>query len=153
MAALIIIVLLLIVIYTLNKDSYSFSKLFHMARNSPAILKQSYQRARRGYSDRDVVYMDAWASEVIPAMLRQLAQTSYSHPQDCKDLEQWQRELNKMALNIQSAYVFNKNNQPPRFSKAGRQAGKLHIARRKRAGNKTKKGWYQFANRFFELWD
>lgn len=153
-----VIILILIIIYLVNKESYPLSRLLDLPGDIKRWLKRAYQRSARGYSDEDVWDMDVWASEVIPAMLRDLAKHVTAHPQGCKNNEQWSRELKKMAMNIQAAYIFNQNNEPLsddelQYREIDNDTVKRYIARNKRAANKTKKGLYQFANRFFELWD
>lgn len=158
---LIIIILVLAILYIISRSDEEIDKLFErpktFTRNIIRYLKHHFQRWQRGYSDEYSQNIDLWFLEVMPSMLRHLAENTHSFPDDCKNYEQWRRELWKMAKHIETYCLFDKNNQSPsdqQFpSVVDQKKIRQYIAQSKRAQNETKKGLHQFANRFFDLYD
>lgn len=55
-------------------------------------LRWAYQRARRGWSDGDIVNLDCYLAGVISGSLEQLRKEGHTHPQELTP-EQWDTRL------------------------------------------------------------
>lgn len=69
-------------------------------------IKWRIQRAKRGFSDRDVWDIDMWFMDVMPKMLTQLKETTHGAPllprttsENCH--EEWGRILDRMVFLLQ----------------------------------------------------
>lgn len=56
-------------------------KILFRLRNIKNAIKFFFQRAIRGYSDKDVWSIDSWFLTIMPKMLRQLKRTTHGAPQ------------------------------------------------------------------------
>ncbi len=71
-------------------------------------FKFAWQRITRGYSDGDVWDLDFYLSKLLPAALRELAETSDSYPEFfssgaiCGSLENWQAYLKDAAMHFEA---------------------------------------------------
>ena len=63
-------------------------------------LKAAWQRATRGYADRDVFDLDKYLLELLPATLKQLANTAHGHHINF-EYEAWIEFLNKLAADLE----------------------------------------------------
>lgn len=63
-------------------------------------LKAAWQRATRGYADRDTWDLDTWFLQVIPAMLKQLSQNSNGYPYGFT-YEKWVEFLYQLAMDFE----------------------------------------------------
>lgn len=64
-------------------------------------LKAAWQRATRGYANRDTWDMDTWFLQVFPAMLKQLSQNANGHPCSFKSYEEWTEFLYQLAIDFE----------------------------------------------------
>lgn len=64
-------------------------------------LKAAWQRATKGYANRDVWNMDTWFLQVFPAMLKQLSQESHGHPISFNSYEEWTEFLYQLAMDFE----------------------------------------------------
>jgi len=64
-------------------------------------LKAAWQRATKGYADRDVWDIDTWFLQVFPAMLKQLSQNTNGHPCSFKSYEEWTEFLYQLAMDFE----------------------------------------------------
>lgn len=65
-------------------------------------LKAAWQRATRGYADRDTWNLDSWLLQVLPAALDHLAEHSHGWPSNDEfpEFEDWQEYLFKIAKDL-----------------------------------------------------
>ena len=65
-------------------------------------LKAAWQRATRGYADRDTWNLDNWLLQVLPAALEHLAEHSHGWPSNDEfpEFEDWQEYLFKIAKDL-----------------------------------------------------
>lgn len=64
-------------------------------------LKAAWQRATRGFADRDIWDMDTWFLQVFPAMLKQLSKNAHGHPCSFKSYEEWTEFLYQLAIDFE----------------------------------------------------
>lgn len=64
-------------------------------------LKAAWQRATKGYANRDVWNMDTWFLQVFPTMLKQLSQESHGHPISFNNYEEWTEFLYQLAMDFE----------------------------------------------------
>lgn len=64
-------------------------------------LKAAWQRATRGYANRDIWNMDTWFLQVFPAMLKQLSQNANGHPCSFNSYEEWTEFLYQLAMDFE----------------------------------------------------
>ena len=66
-------------------------------------LKWWCQRAKRGFSDRDVWSIDYYLNSILPKMLRQLKETTHGYPGSVQGFKTWQNLLERMALGFEAS--------------------------------------------------
>ena len=64
-------------------------------------LKAAWQRATRGYANRDIWDMDTWFLQVFPAMLKKLSQEAHGHPVSFNSYEEWTEFLYQLAMDFE----------------------------------------------------
>lgn len=64
-------------------------------------LKAAWQRATRGYANRDIWDMDTWFLQVFPAMLKKLSQEAHGHPCSFNSYEEWTEFLYQLAIDFE----------------------------------------------------
>lgn len=64
-------------------------------------LKAAWQRATRGYANRDIWDMDTWFLQVFPAMLKKLSQETNGHPCSFNSYEEWTEFLYQLAMDFE----------------------------------------------------
>ena len=82
-------------------------KLIHpwvIITNGCRNIKAAWQRAIRGYADRDTWSLDNWLLQVLPAALNHLAKHSHGWPanDEFPTFEDWQKYLFKIADDLKS---------------------------------------------------
>lgn len=65
-------------------------------------IKYWYQRAKRGYADRDVWAIDYYLNSFMPKMIRQLKETTHGYPGGLSP-KKWDNILEKIALGFEAA--------------------------------------------------
>ena len=55
-------------------------RIFYKIKEFPQDVKHVYQRARKGYSYRDVWSIDYWFMEIMPKMLEDLKKSKHGCP-------------------------------------------------------------------------
>ena len=76
-------------------------------------LKAAWQRATRGYADRDTWNLDSWLLQVLPAALKYLAEHSHGWPsnEEFPKFEDWQEYLFKIAKDLEDCQDCEGNNK------------------------------------------
>lgn len=65
-------------------------------------LRWSWQRITRGYAHADVFNLGFYLSELLPKMLRDLADTAVGYPDGFETYEEWIEYLRKMADHLEN---------------------------------------------------
>jgi hypothetical protein len=83
-------------------------RIFDNIKEFPQYVKHIYQRAKKGYSYRDVWSIDYWFMEIMPEMLTDLKKTKHGVPQQFIDSESdedfekgkknWEETLDRMIF-------------------------------------------------------
>lgn len=132
--------------------------------------KYASQRVRKGWSHRDVWSIDWHLMEILPEMLRHLAETTQGYPAGFGQSQStnasimgeesdehweaqykaWQYALRLAASDIEAFYKFE--NSDVKFPK-GKKAQNEYFEDSKKAQERTVRGMHWVANNFFSLWD
>lgn len=122
-------------------------KLLHFIPDSIREIKWAFQRAIRGYSNKDVWSIDYFLCDIMPKMLRKLAKDSFGCPTDLYDnknkedeCHKWLKVLEKMAEGFEAGQKINDMD----FD---------NEQERKKLEKKFDKGMDLFKKYFFSLWD
>lgn len=126
----------------------------------PRFIKYAWQRASRGWADCDVWSMDDWFCDVVPGMLKQLADNKLGVPIDFEHhMDNWPKMLNQMAEDLEAKQRFDER----WFGEGGvyrietgnktKQQLDLCITEEDAAYDKVKAGLASFYEYFFSLWD
>lgn len=66
-------------------------------------LKAAWQRATKGYADRDVWSLDDYLLALMPRMLDRLRETSHGYCATMGSEEEWFRYLNEVSTHLRNA--------------------------------------------------
>lgn len=80
-------------------------------------LKAAWQRATRGFADRDIWDMSAWFLQVFPAMLKQLSQSTNGHPINFNSYEEWTEFLYQLAMDLEKCQDDEGNDENEYYDK------------------------------------
>lgn len=110
----------------------------HYGRDRRVWKKWYRQRLNRGFADCDVWAMDGYLLNLIPAMLRHLAESTHTYPISMKSGDEWSAWLNETAdmFQLVADNLFDCN--PPEeenYIKVFNEA------------------WERLREYFFDLWD
>ena len=79
--------------------THPWELLFHYGRD----LKCAFQRAYKGYCFRDLWNVNDWFLELMPRMLTEFKEKSYSYPCYFNDEEEWEKTLDHMIFCFKEA--------------------------------------------------
>lgn len=127
-------------------------------------LKSRWQRSKRGWSDTDIWSIDTWFCDVVPGMLRHLADTHMGTPIDFafvdvdnqierKDSTNWPRTLRQMADDLEAVKRHDEKwfyGDNPLYS---RDSFDQCTEEEAIAYSKVKAGLVAFTEYFHSLWD
>lgn len=110
-------------------------------RNTFETAKHYYQRAKRGYSDRDLWNFDAYLMDVITNGLTDFRNSKlHGHPVDVESIEDWQKEIDTIVEKLQSGVELMHGNYS-------------YKNKAERLQEEFSEGMDLLKNRFFNLWD
>lgn len=151
---ILLIILAIVLLYALHNRGHSIKEIItdirYLPNDTRLNLQRYYKRALNGWAPEDTWAIDTWTSEILPSMLRYLADSTHSYPLDCKSLLQWQNELREMAKNIEAYHTWDNSNQA---FELGETDIEQYQAQDEYAARRTKEGLRQFSERIFDLWD
>lgn len=107
----------------LNVFNYDYSpwrRPFNWPRNIKQFFKNckyAWQRATKGYSDRDIWNLDMYYTDLFHATLNRLADTSNGYPgiEPWETSEKWEEYLRKMAFLFKDSYVDPEDRDSERY--------------------------------------
>jgi len=116
-------------------------------------IRYGFQRAHRGYSDRDCWAIDEFLADILPKMIRQLSKYHggcpigvYDKKKKGNECHQWEKILIEMAEGFEAARSLNDLD----FYEKGKAGWEK---RRKKLFDKFNKGMALFVKYYFGLWD
>lgn len=114
----------------------SISEHLH-GRSSRITKKWKRQRIRRGFADCDLWNMDMHLLQLLPVMLRRLAEITHGYPGDMNSMEEWEQWLRDTADMFQFVYEHDEFDE---FLREERE-------------KKFDMAMDRLKERFFDLWD
>lgn len=104
-----------------------------------ALKKYRRQRSNHGFCAPDVWDMDVFLINVIPAMLRKLAETVDSYPSSYQSIQDWQETLTTLASKFEEVDLLSDT--------------VLTVQRAEKRDALLKEAFCQLSDIFFDLWD
>lgn len=138
-----------------KSDLYYFfirkkNKLFSIPQN----IKHYHQRGKRGWADIDAWDIDSHLVEVLPPMLRHVANKGISYPgrYPYDTHKKWKKALLIAADDIEAYSKLEEKRLPKDFG-IDPNVTKQYHKDCKKAAERTTKGMKFIAKNFFDLWD